>query len=59
MAFSGTFDSNGYPIDTDTNAGDTGWHICDGTNGTPDLLGGDKPHNNMPPHYTLSYIMKI
>lgn len=39
MAFSGTFDSNGYPIDPDTNAGDTGWHICDGTNGTPDLRG--------------------
>ena len=39
MAFSGTFDSNGYPIDPDTNTGDTGWHICDGTNGTPDLRG--------------------
>lgn len=130
MAFSGTFDSNGYPIDADTNTGDTGWHICDGTNGTPDLrgrfilgasgshavgstggeenhtltieempshkhktawsediapwgtedhdkigngstfdydntwpftstVGGDKPHNNMPPYYALSYIMKI
>lgn len=133
MAFSGTFDSNGYPIDPDTNAGDTGWHICDGTNGTPDLrgrfilgasdshtvgstggeenhtltidempshthvfermpkfynetnynddeqanmreearrasnverantysTGGDQPHNNMPPYYALSYIMKI
>lgn len=39
MAFSGTFDSNGYPVNPDTNAGDTGWHICDGTNGTPDLRG--------------------
>lgn len=39
MAFSGTFDGNGYPIDPDTNEGDTGWHICDGTNGTPDLRG--------------------
>nr|DAM11943.1 MAG TPA: baseplate protein [Caudoviricetes sp.] len=137
MAFSGTFDSNGYPIDADTNTGDTGWHICDGTNGTPDLrgrfilgvsdshavgstggeekhtltidelpkvsgsvqnyliwgdgraesgvlhnlvsstrfpsastenayaskisisFGNDQPHNNMPPYYTLSYIMKL
>lgn len=39
MAFSGTFDSNGYPIDADTNKADTGWHICDGTHGTPDLRG--------------------
>ena len=39
MAFSGTFDSNGYPENPDTNAGDTGWHICDGTHGTPDLRG--------------------
>lgn len=38
MAFSGTFD-NGYPVNPDTNAGDTGWHICDGTHGTPDLRG--------------------
>ena len=137
MAFNGTFDSNGYPIDADANAGDTGWHICDGTHGTPDLrgrfilgvsdghavgstggeenhklkidelpkvsgsvgtyiiwgsnrnesgvlhnnvggtkfpssatenaydskisisFGNDQPHNNMPPYYTLSYIMKI
>lgn len=39
MAFSGTFDSNGHPVNPDTNAGDTGWHICDGTHGTPDLRG--------------------
>ena len=39
MAFSGTFDSNGYPIDTDTGLADIGWHVCDGTNGTPDLRG--------------------
>lgn len=38
MAFSGTFD-NGYPVNPDTNAGDAGWHICDGTHGTPDLRG--------------------
>ena len=137
MAFNGTFDSNGYSIDNDTNKGDTGWHICDGTNGTPDLrgrfilgasdghavgstggeenhtltikelpkvsgsvqnyliwgtnraesgvlhnsvggtkfpsaaaenayaskisisFGNNQPHNNMPPYYALSYIMKI
>lgn len=39
MAFSGTFDSNGYPIDKTTGAADTTWHLCDGTNGTPDLRG--------------------
>lgn len=130
MAFSGTFD-NGYPVNPETNEGDAGWHICDGTHGTPDLrgkfilgassshtagsaggeeshvltvaempshkhktawtdgnvapwgnedwnkhgcgatndmdngwpftspVGGDQPHNNMPPYYALSYIMKI
>lgn len=135
MAFSGTFDSNGYPIDKSTGNSDTAWHLCDGTNGTPDLrgrfilgasdshpvgstggeeahqlkteelaktttqvmysagspvtisctgtgvkvlnvpsfewsenyiggnlsisFGGNQPHNNMPPFYTLSYIMKL
>lgn len=39
LAFSGTFDSNGYPIDKTTGAADTTWHLCDGTNGTPDLRG--------------------
>lgn len=39
MAFSGTFDSNGYPVNPDTKTGDTGWHICDGTHDTPDLRG--------------------
>lgn len=39
LAFSGTFDSNGYPIDKTTGATDTTWHLCDGTNGTPDLRG--------------------
>lgn len=39
MAFSGTFDSNGYPIDKNTGNADTTWHLCDGTNGTPDLRG--------------------
>ena len=34
--FDGTF-QNGYPIDPDTGLADTHWHICDGTNGTPDL----------------------
>ncbi len=39
MAFSGTFDANGYPIDKNTGNADTTWHLCDGTNGTPDLRG--------------------
>ena len=39
LAFSGTFDSNGYPIDKSTGNSDTAWHLCDGTNGTPDLRG--------------------
>ena len=34
--FDGTF-QNGYPIDETTGLPDTHWHICDGTNGTPDL----------------------
>lgn len=38
-AFSGTFDQNGYPIDKATGNADTAWHLCDGTNGTPDLRG--------------------
>lgn len=39
LAFSGTFDSNGYPIDKTTGNADTTWHLCDGTNDTPDLRG--------------------
>lgn len=39
LAFSGQFDSNGYPIDKNTGNADTTWHLCDGTNGTPDLRG--------------------
>lgn len=137
-AFSGSFDSNGYPIDKNTGKSDTDWHLCDGTNGTPDLrsrfiyggdgtnngatggeathkltveempshnhsirfynddwnssdgkqgaynlpgivhdatdtsdkhtnrwtdiienTGSDQPHNNMPPYYTLAFIMKL
>jgi len=38
LAFSGNF-SDGYPIDKTTGNADTTWHICDGTNGTPDLRG--------------------
>ena len=34
--FDGIF-QNGYPIDETTGLPDTHWHICDGTNGTPDL----------------------
>ena len=49
-AFSGSFDSNGYPIDKNTGKSDTDWHLCDGTNGTPDLrsrfiYGGDGTNN--------------
>ena len=39
LAFSGTFDTNGYPIDKNTGNADATWHLCDGTNGTPDLRG--------------------
>lgn len=39
MPFSGSFDSDGYPIDSATNITRKDWHICDGTNGTPDLRG--------------------
>ena len=35
-AFSGTF-NNGYPVDKNTGLVDKEWHLCDGTNGTPDL----------------------
>ena len=129
-AFSGTF-KDGYPVDKNTGMVDKEWHLCDGTNGTPDLrsrfiyggdgtnngatggeashpltiaelpkespygilsvtedgglieaaavyggayhgrlivtkvgsctalYGGNQPHNNMPPYYTLAYIMKL
>lgn len=45
VAFSGTFE-DGYPIDKNTGLADKKWHLCDGTNGTPDLrnrfiYGGD------------------
>ena len=36
MAFSGTFE-DGYPINKSTGLADKKWHLCDGTNGTPDL----------------------
>ena len=44
-AFSGTF-KDGYPVNKNTGLVDKEWHLCDGTNGTPDLrqrfiLGGD------------------
>lgn len=38
MAFSGTF-SDGYPINAETGIVDKHWHLCDGSNGTPDLRG--------------------
>lgn len=37
MSFSGSFSSEGYPIDSATGVVRKDWHICDGTNGTPDL----------------------
>ncbi|WP_270441738.1 hypothetical protein [Acidaminococcus provencensis] len=48
-AFSGTFD-NGYPVDKNTGLVNKEWHLCDGTNGTPDLrnrfiYGGDGTNN--------------
>ncbi|MGP2527408.1 hypothetical protein ACTUHY_05515 [Acidaminococcus sp. LBK-2] len=35
-AFSGTF-KDGYPVDKNTGVVNREWHLCDGTNGTPDL----------------------
>lgn len=48
-AFSGTF-NDGYPVDKNTGLVDKEWHLCDGTNGTPDLrnrfiYGGDGSSN--------------
>ena len=48
-AFSGTF-NNGFPVDKNTGLVDKEWHLCDGTNGTPDLrtrfiYGGDGTNN--------------
>lgn len=48
-AFSGTF-NDGYPVDKNTGLVDKEWHLCDGTNGTPDLrnrfiYGGDGSNN--------------
>lgn len=39
MPFSGSFSSDGYPIDSATGVVRKDWHICDGTNGTPNLRG--------------------
>lgn len=68
-AFSGTF-KDGYPVDKNTGLVNKEWHLCDGTNGTPDLrnrfiYGGDGTNNGatggeaMPPYYTLAFIMKL
>ena len=131
-AFSGTF-KDGYPVNKNTGLVDKEWHLCDGTNGTPDLrnrfiyggdgtnngatggetshtltepelpvftpsirtsmdesrpnsnslwhhdrdkvaagsdspimssaplasIGGNQPHNNMPPYYVLAFMMKL
>lgn len=50
MSFSGSVSSDGYPIDSATGVVRNDWHICDGTNGTPDLrdrfiLGGNGSNN--------------
>ena len=47
----------------ETGAGGDGSHYDSGgyrlrTNGNKGFTGEDKPHNNMPPYYTLAYIMK-
>ena len=39
MSFSGSFNNDGYPIDSATGVVRKDWHMCDGTNGTPDLRG--------------------
>lgn len=48
-AFSGTF-NNGFPVDKNTGMVNKEWHLCDGTNDTPDLqnrfiYGGDGSNN--------------
>ena len=48
-AFSGTV-TDGYPVDKNTGVVNREWHLCDGTNGTPDLrsrfiYGGDGTNN--------------
>lgn len=48
-AFSGTF-KDGHPVNKNTGLVDKEWHLCDGTNGTPDLrnrfiYGGDGKNN--------------
>lgn len=48
-AFSGTV-KDGYPVNKNTGLVDKEWHLCDGTNGTPDLrnrfiYGGDGTNN--------------
>ena len=48
-AYSGTF-NDGYPVDKNTGLVNGEWHLCDGTNGTPDLrnrfiYGGDGTNN--------------
>ena len=52
MSFSGSFSNDGYPIDSATGVVRKDWHICDGTNGTPDLrdkfiLGGNGSNNGV------------
>lgn len=37
VAFKGKLDTNGFPIIPSLNTPNFAWHVCDGTNGTPDL----------------------
>lgn len=50
-AFSGAF-KDGFPVDKSTGLVNREWHLCDGTNGTPDLrnrfiYGGDGTNNGV------------
>ena len=37
MMFAGQIDDDGFVIDAKTSTSRTDWHVCDGTNGTPDM----------------------
>lgn len=37
----------------------SGWDGPEKTLGPVSAIGGGQPHNNMPPYYTLAYIMKL
>ena len=37
MMFAGQIDDDGFVVDAKTSTSRTDWHVCDGTNGTPDM----------------------